>query len=84
MSDLTKEEKQWVRRVQRALSACPSLRLGFYTTGDDTLTIYDKDKGDEITAIYDTGRGEFCNAVDDANAYLGELTFPAQVEGTAG
>ncbi len=80
---LTRDELKWLRRVQRALDACPSDRLGFYTTGDRNVTVFDTDKSAEIDAAYDTG-GEFCNAVDEADAGLGELNFPSGVQSTAG
>jgi hypothetical protein len=51
---LTRDELKWLRRVQRALDACPSDRLGFYTTGDRNVTVFDTDKSAEIDASYDT------------------------------
>jgi hypothetical protein len=84
LSKLTKEEKAWVQKVQRLLSNPPSDRLGFYTTGDNNVTIYNKDLESEIDALYDKGGREFCSSVDDADAELGELIFPNQVHSTAG
>lgn len=83
MSELTPEEAKWLKRVQRALSACPSNRIAFYTTGDNNVTAYDRDKQDAIDAAYDD-LSEFCSAVDEADANLGELVFPGQVASTAG
>ena len=45
MTEFTKEENRWVRRIQKALNECPSDRLGFYTTGDKDVTIFDKKNG---------------------------------------
>ena len=76
----TKEEKKWIKRVQRALNACPSDRLGFYTIGDPEIAIYDRHKLEE----FGEGDGDFCVAVDDADAQLDRLVFPQGVVSSAG
>ncbi|MTC33416.1 hypothetical protein GKR67_02080 [Providencia alcalifaciens] len=86
MAKLTKKELAWIGKVQKVLDECPSDRLGFYTIGDRAVLLYDLKKSDEICRIQDTPRGDyFCSAVKLANADFEEcLTFPSQVESTAG
>lgn len=86
MSELTKEEAAWIKKVQRVLNSCPSDRLGFYTIGDKDVQVYDKEKSVDIDKLYDDNRGktDFCMCVSDAEAYLGCVTFPSLVESTAG
>lgn len=81
---LTKDEAQWISKLQKLLSKPPSDRLGFYTTGDPTVTIYDRSKDDEIDAEHDAGGGEFGNAVERCDAWLSHLEFPASVHSTSG
>jgi len=84
MSDLTKEERAWLRKVQRVLDECPSKRLGFYTVGDPTIAVYDNtfDRAiDDISSV----RGEFCTAVNECDAGFDLwLQFPSDVHSTAG
>lgn len=86
MQFMTKEEKAWIRKLQKLLDNPPSDRLGFFTTGDSAISIYDKTKDDEITAIHsDDFSGEFCNAVERADAdFIEKLTFPSSVHSTCG
>lgn len=79
MAELTDAEKKWLKRVQRALDACPSDDIGFYTIGDPNVVLYRVPEGDFIDAMTD-----FCVAVDEADAFLGDLNFPRQVASTAG
>ena len=37
MSELTAEERKWVKQVQKVLDKCPSKRIGFYTIGDNNI-----------------------------------------------
>ncbi len=80
MAELTKAEKKWVARVQRALDACPSDDIGFYTIGDPQINLYRMPEGDFADVDY----SDFCIAVDDADALLGEINFPNNVASTAG
>jgi hypothetical protein len=82
--NLTKEEAAWVRKVQRLLNNPPSDRLGFYTIGDNDVTVYDSSLQAEIDARYDQMEGDFGNAVEDCGAFLGVLNFPNNVHSTAG
>lgn len=76
---LTPEETKWIKRVQRALDACPSDDLGFFTIGDKDVTVYRRPNGDFADHCDD-----FCTTVQDADANLGFLTFPREVHSTAG
>jgi len=80
---LTDVESKWIAKLQKVLNGCPSRRLGFYTIGDSSIVIYDKSKDDAIEATA-TESGFFCNAVDEHDAKLAEVTFPSNVHATAG
>ncbi|MGR5945688.1 hypothetical protein [Enterobacter sp. C4G1] len=40
MATLTKQEKVWVKRLNKLLAECPSKRLAFATTGDCDVSIF--------------------------------------------
>lgn len=82
---LTKEEKAWVKRVQKALDSCPSKRLGFATIGDHDITIFDRTRYDDICNAVDNGHGDFIPTAEKLG-YVAEeqLNFPNPVESTAG
>ena len=85
MGNLTPEEIKWLRRVQRALDACPSQRIGFYTIGDKDVSLYDKSKDDEVNEFMDAhSRSDYPAAVEASNADLGTIIFPNQVHSVAG
>jgi hypothetical protein len=81
---LTKEEKAWLRRLQKVLDACPSDRFQFNTIGDADITVFDGSRIDEINEYHDNNGGEFCNAIDELDASFGTLDFPGNVHNTAG
>lgn len=76
---LTPAETKWIKRVQRALDACPSDDLGFFTIGDKDVVVYRRPPDD-----FTDHMGDFCTAVQDAEAELGALKFPQDVHSTAG
>lgn len=81
----TPEQLAWIKRVQKALKSKGGEGLGFYTIGDNDVTVYDLSKQGEIIEAQESMReAEFCHAVDYCNAEIGRLYFPAQVESTAG
>ncbi|ELY6313532.1 hypothetical protein SNQ62_003467 [Cronobacter sakazakii] len=82
---LTKEEKAWVKRVQKALDSCPSTRLAFATIGDCDLSIFNADHYDDICNAVDSSKGDFIQTADKLGYVAQEtLRFPNQVESTAG
>lgn len=82
---LTKAEKAWVAEVQAALDKCPSTHLGFATTGDHDLTIFDIRGMDKICALLNRGGYDFIPAADKLGLVADEcLNFPQPVESTAG
>ena len=85
MSELTKIEDAWLKKVQKLINECPSSRLGFYTIGDRQIKIYDKRKDAEIDVLM-TGRHnmDWCQAVDRLDIHLGRINFPSNVHSTAG
>lgn len=84
MSELTAIEKAWLKKAQRVMNQCPP-SLGFYTTGDPALSVYDMEKEDAIHEQMDNGKAsDFCVAVFNIDAHKGELQFPCAVHSTAG
>lgn len=81
---LTEAESRWVKRLQKVLRECPSDRLGFYTVGDREVFLYNRDKEAEVDAHFNNHNVDFCQAVDQADAYLGSIRFPSIVHSTAG
>jgi hypothetical protein len=80
-SKLTKAENLWLRMVQDLLNQCPSERLGFYTIGDNDVTVYDCSRTKEINE-FELGNEleyEYCQCISEVGADLGDLKFPNQV-----
>ena len=84
MAKLTKKERQWLEELQEVLDRCPSARLGFYTTGDPDIAVYDANKEDAINDSIDRNGWDFCSAVAKHSAGLRTIRFPAPVHSTAG
>ena len=85
MTKLTRLEKQWLDALNKLLAECPSDRLGFYTTGDAMVYVYNRQQEDAINALMDENKAsDFCLAVNDRKAGLGIITFPSNVHSTAG
>jgi hypothetical protein len=81
MSVLNPTERKWVQQLQSVLDNCPSERLGFFTTGDCTVYLWDLKKAEAVHNL----KMDFHAAVTQERAGFKEhLTFPAQVESTAG
>lgn len=81
----TAKQEAWINRVQKALNSKGGAGLGFYTIGDQDVSIYDKSKQAAIDEWWrENPNSEFCQAVSEADAYLGQLLFPDQVESAAG
>lgn len=77
---LTKQEQEWIKKVQKALDACPGSlkdRALSYTIGDNYITIFDNAK------YNDTGK-DVCIDVQNSDAELAVFTFPFEVWSTAG
>lgn len=82
MSNLTKEELAWVKKLQKVLDNCPSDRLGFYTTGDDYVTIYDKISY-ENSHLCDM-QVDPAPLIEENGLILSYIYFPNIVEGLCG
>ncbi|OKP27573.1 hypothetical protein [Serratia fonticola] len=81
MAELTAEEKKWVRQVNALLKKCPSKRIGFYTTGDSDIGLYDIDHQDAIEAADpDLVRG--LNRT--GYGFVETIDFPGHVNGVCG
>lgn len=85
MSRLTAKEIEYLAELQAVLDRCPP-RLGFFTIGDPSLTVYDRSKESQISAYYESHDStDFCTCVDAAKAGFGvQLTFTAPVHSTSG
>lgn len=81
---LTKAERAWLKQLQDVLSACPSNRLGFYTSGDRDVTVYDRRLDPAIETIEGDGFSTFGQAAYKAHAVLGSAVFPANVHAVIG
>lgn len=83
-SPLTKEEKDWVARVEKALkSKGATSRMVAFTIGDDNIVIYDRNVYAEYVKLHGEGR-DVCVTVDRSGSALAELWFPFEIESTAG
>lgn len=83
--EFTKSELAWVKRVQKALDACPSKRIGFATSGDRGVALFDVEQYAEIFDRVENTNTEFIPASDAIGATFPlRLNFPNPVEGTAG
>ena len=80
---LSKRETAWIARLQKVLDACPNKRLGFFTIGDQNVTVYDR-RFDSIIEGYPYNNMDFCTVVDELGIDLGTVDFPAEVHSTAG
>ncbi|MDX7490210.1 hypothetical protein [Serratia marcescens] len=80
---LTTEEKKWVSDVQKVLNRCPSKRLGFATTGDRDITVYDSSYSELIFKTLEHEGGDYIPTATKLGAVLGVINFPSPVESTA-
>lgn len=76
-------QQKWIKKMQKLLNQAPP-GLGFYTTGDPSIVVYDGSKDDEIGRLQDEVGGEFGNAVEKLDCEIGLLRFPAAIHSTAG
>ncbi|WP_260513613.1 hypothetical protein [Serratia fonticola] len=80
MSELTAEEKKWVKQVNALLKKCPSKRIGFLTIGDPVITLFD-----DSYRVADTCDGDLIPALNARGLMFGEsLYFPSPVNGVCG
>lgn len=85
MAVLTIAEREWVHKVNKLLAKCPSKRIAFATTGDCCVTLFDVSRYHEICEKMDSSNSEFIPSAECIGATFDEvLTFPNQVESTAG
>lgn len=80
----TQAEKAWLKALGSVLMACPSKRLGAFTTGEPRLMVYDKDvhaawQAENPHLIYDADREHAL-----AGSHLGRIEFPFQIDSCAG
>ena len=82
---LTPEERDWIDRMQTLLDQCPSERLGFYTTGDHSVTIFDKKVRDKWYQAKGCPAADIQAEMAQSGASLNAgFLFPEIVESRAG
>lgn len=82
---LTRAERKWIDSMQALLDECPSNRLGFYTTGDKNVVVFDKRARDEWYQVNGCPATDIQEEIFSSGAGLdAELTFPEIVESRAG
>lgn len=83
---LNAAEKKWLSDLQAVLDACPSDRLGFYTIGDPSVSVYDRRKEKQINALMDAKDNlDFPGAVYEAKGETDvDIRFPQCVHSVAG
>ncbi len=82
---LTKEEKTWLRRLEKVLMNPPTDRIGFYTIGDAELIGYDRSRQAEIDNEFDgRERADFCMIVAEIDAEFRSVSSKCQILSTAG
>lgn len=84
MSTPTKEEKDWMSKVQKLLTNPPSERLGLYTIGDNGLSVYDKSQDAKIDQMMYVRNIDYCQAVHELDAFLGSIDSATNIHSTAG
>lgn len=83
MAKLTKKEQAWVDELQDVLNRCPSKRLGFATSGDHDITVYDSSFSDAIFVVMEREGGDYIPTATKLGSVFGVINFPAPVESTA-
>ena len=81
---ISKEEKAWLRKLERLLMSPPTDRLGLYTIGDFELTVYDRTHDDALNAAQDARAVDFCQIVDELGVHMGTVRSACQIHSTAG
>lgn len=78
---LTKEEKAWVKRLNKLLAQCPSDRMRFFTIGDRTIFI----ANDNTAEQWDLDNGDPLQEAQRHGSVADEsIRFPSSVEGVCG
>ena len=78
---LTKEEKAWVKKLNKHLADCPSSRMRFFTIGDPTIYIANNDTAEE----WDLPNKDPLQEAQRHGSVAGEtIEFPNGVEGVCG
>lgn len=76
---LTKKEQSWLKKLEKVFADCPSDRLGLFTIGDPSLTIYDN------TQTHLCRDGDICDGqADSAGISLGYIDTKVNIDGVFG
>lgn len=81
--EMTKEERKWVAKLNKMLANPPSTRLGFFTLGDNYISMYNTEiLPDDSPLLYNT---DLAGVARDTGALFGEeIYFPETVQGVCG
>ena len=78
LSELSKKEKAWIKKLEKVFNECPSKRIGCYTIGDPCLTFYD------ITTANKQGVEPEDSGVSEAGLVFDWIRTPMNIQGVAG
>lgn len=84
MSTPTKQEKAWMKKLERLLMNPPSKRLGLFTIGDAELQVYDLNYESKIGDLMDKRGMDFCSAVHELGVGLGSIDSRENIHSTSG
>lgn len=81
--EMTKEERKWVAKLNKMLANPPSTRLGFFTIGDNYISMFNTDILPDSSPLLD--KEDLVHVVNSTGALFGEvLYFPEAVQGVCG
>lgn len=83
---LTKEERAWIKKLQKVLDSCPSKRLEAGTGGDPEVAIYDKvalEAYMETLPRHGSDDTDPYQLIQDIDGFLARVRFPFKVVGWA-
>lgn len=81
--EMTKEERKWVAKLNKMLANPPSTRLGFFTIGDNYISMYNTEVLPADSPLLDNT--DLIGVANSAGALFGEVIyFPDSVQGVCG
>ena len=73
-----------MHKLQKLLLNPPSDRIGLFTIGDCSLTVYDKNYTEEIDRIMTRDNVDYCQVVDQLDVGIGIIECKTNIHSTAG
>lgn len=84
VAPLTAPEIKWVKEFQALMKKCPTKRLGAYTTGDASLSLYDKPMFETYRENASRDNRDDVIIHDELGTVLANIVMPFQVDGVCG